>query len=403
MNHNEKNILTTTCFGHFLSHFNMLFFPALVIPLTTLYGLDLPTVIALSFWMYLLFGLTALPWGLLSDHFGAKTLLLLFYSGSGFFALAAGLFLDSPMIFSLSLAGVGLFSGIYHPAGLGLISKGITDKMSMALGYNGMAGNLGLALAPIMAGVINYFSGPEAAFYVLGGLNLAGAAVMLLLPVLEPVKKSSKNVSPYHGIFLGFIVLCLCITMQGLTYRGTSVILPTYFELRNEGLYQYLNELQGILGSKNVAATALTSLVYFIGVFGQFIGGWTAHRFDPRKGYLIFHSLSLPMVLLMAYTTDIPLILVSMVYLLCLLGMQPIENTLIAQLSPERFRHSAYGVKFILSFGVGALAVYLVGWVEGVWSLPAFFIAMTLATLVLVSCILVLFLVTKNNPEGSEE
>ncbi|MCF8038249.1 MAG: MFS transporter [Desulfohalobiaceae bacterium] len=398
MNSNEKSILTTTCFGHFLSHFNMLFFPALVIPLTTLYSLELPAVIALSFWMYVLFGLTALPWGLLSDKFGAKTFLLLFYAGAGFSALAAGLFLESPALFSLSLAGVGLFSGIYHPAGLGLISKGITEKMSLALGYNGMAGNLGLALAPIMAGVINYFSGPEMAFYVLGGLNLVGAAVMLMLPIAEAGNGSNPKPSPYHGILAGFIVLCLCIILQGLTYRGTSVILPTYFELRNEGLYQYLTELQGILGSKNVAATALTSLVYFIGIFGQFIGGWTAQKFDPRKGYLLFHSLSLPMVLLMAYTTDIPLILVSMVYLLFLLGMQPIENTLIAQLSPEKLRHSAYGAKFILSFGVGALAVYLVGWVEQIWSLPAVFIAMTLATLILVLCIFVLFAVTRNRP-----
>lgn len=200
----------------------------------------------------------------------------------------------------------------------------------------------------------------------------------------------------YHGILAGFIVLCLCIALQGLTYRGTSVILPTYFELRNQVLYQYLTELQGILASKNVAATALTSLVYFVGIFGQYIGGWTAQRLDARKGYLIFHSLSIPMVLLMAYATDIPLILVSMLYLLFLLGMQPIENTLIAQLSPEKLRHSAYGVKFILSFGIGALAVYWVGWIEKLWSLSAVFVAMSLATCLLVICILLLFLVTRS-------
>ena len=395
MTPNERNILTTTCFGHFLSHFNMLFFPALVIPLTRIYSLELPSVIALSFWMYMLFGLTALPWGLLSDRYGPKPLLLIFYSGAGLSALAAGFLLDSPWLFSASLAGVGLFSGIYHPAGLGLITKGIS-KMSMALGYNGMAGNLGLALAPILAGVINYFSGPKAAFLFLGGLNLLGSLVMLMLPVAEAQTASQEKASPYQGLLIGFFVLCLCIVLQGLTYRGTSVILPTYFEMKNEGLYRYLNELRGLLSSKNVAATALTSIVYFVGIFGQFLGGWTAQRFDPRKAYLAFHSLSIPMVLLMAYTTDIPLILVSMVYLLFLLGMQPIENTLIAQLSPEKLRHSAYGVKFILSFGVGALAVFLVGWVESVWSLPAVFIAMSLATCLLVLFILLLLAVTRD-------
>ena len=58
------------------------------------------------------------------------------------------------MALSIALAGMGLFSGIYHPIGLGMISKGV-NRMSMALGYNGMFGNLGLATAPLMTGIIN--------------------------------------------------------------------------------------------------------------------------------------------------------------------------------------------------------------------------------------------------------
>ena len=67
MKTNEQNILAITCFGHFMSHFNLLVFPALVLPLTARYAMDLAQVISLAFWMYLLFGLTALVWGILSD------------------------------------------------------------------------------------------------------------------------------------------------------------------------------------------------------------------------------------------------------------------------------------------------------------------------------------------------
>ena len=146
MTPSERNILTITCFGHFVAHFNMLVFPSLVIPLTTSFGMELSQVLPLSFWMYLLFGITALPWGLLSDAFGAKPLLLTFYAGAGVSGLAAAFFMESPMAFSICLAGVGLFSGIYHPAGLGFISRGIS-RVSMAMGYNGVAGNAGLAAA----------------------------------------------------------------------------------------------------------------------------------------------------------------------------------------------------------------------------------------------------------------
>lgn len=394
MNPNERKILTTTCFGHFMSHFNMLMFPALVLPLMGMYDMDLSHVLALSFWMYLLFGVTALPWGLVSDRVGAKPLLLLFYTGAGLCGLAAGFFIDSPKAFSLCLAGVGVFSGIYHPAGLGLISRGIS-KMSMALGYNGMAGNAGLATAPILAGVINHFYGIQTAFIFLGCLNLTGTVIMLLLPVIEPERNEKTESQGSMRLMLSFAVLCICMMLGGVAYRSVTVILPAYLELGNPALLDWISRLPWMPASRNVAATALSSSVFMVGMFGQFLGGVTAERFEPRRGYLVFHVLALPMVLAMAYTTDVSLLLITMGYMLFLLGMQPIENTLVAKLTPDKVRDSAYGTKFILTFGVGAFAVYFVGWVKEVWSFPAVFVAMAIVSLATVLSILLLMRVTR--------
>ncbi|MBC8178123.1 MAG: MFS transporter [Desulfobacteraceae bacterium] len=394
MNPNERKILTTTCFGHFMSHFNMLMFPALVLPLMGMYDMDLSHVLALSFWMYLLFGVTALPWGLVSDRVGAKPLLLLFYTGAGLCGLAAGFFIDSPKAFSLCLAGIGIFSGIYHPAGLGLISRGIS-KMSMALGYNGMAGNAGLATAPILAGVINHFYGIQTAFIFLGCLNLTGTVIMLLLPVIEPERNEKTESQGSMRLMLSFAVLCICMMLGGVAYRSVTVILPAYLELGNPALLDWISRLPWMPASRNVAATALSSSVFMVGMFGQFLGGVTAERFEPRRGYLVFHVLALPMVLAMAYTTDVSLLLITMGYMLFLLGMQPIENTLVAKLTPDKVRDSAYGTKFILTFGVGAFAVYLVGWVKEVWSFPAVFVAMAIVSLTTVLSILLLMRVTR--------
>jgi MFS family permease len=392
---NERNILTTTCFGHFMSHFNMLVFPALVIPLTGRYGMDMAQVLALSFWMYLLFGITALPWGLLTDRFGAKPLLFLFYTGAGLCGLGAALSLDSPGIFSLCLAGVGLFSGIYHPAGLGLISRGIS-RMSLALGYNGMAGNTGLAAAPLLAGIVNHQFGARAVYFFLAGLNIMGVFLMLALRCLEPEKREKKETGSDGSLITGFVILCACMMLGGIAYRATSVILPSYFELKNPSLFDLLTRVQWLPASKNVAATALTSLVYVVGIFGQYLGGRMADRFTPLKGYLVFHAVTIPMALAMAYTTDVPLVIVTMGYLFFLLGMQPIENTLVAVLTPDRLRHSAFGTKFVLTFGVGSLAVHLLGWIKGTWTLSAVFMVMSGVALALVISILLLMQATRN-------
>jgi len=344
MNPNERKILTTTCFGHFMSHFNMLMFPALVLPLMGMYDMDLSHVLALSFWMYLLFGLTALPWGMMSDRIGAKPLLLLFYTGAGLCGLAAGFFVDSPGAFSLCLAGVGVFSGIYHPAGLGLISRGIS-KMSMAMGYNGMAGNAGLAAAPILAGIINHFYGIQTAFIFLGCLNFIGTVIMFLLPVIEPARNEKTESQGSMRLMLSFAILCICMMLGGVAYRTVTVILPAYLELGNPALLDWISRLSWMPASRNVAATALSSSVFMVGMFGQFLGGVAGERFDPRRGYLVFHVLALPMALAMAYTTDVSLLLITMGYMLFLLGMQPIENTLVAKLTPDkvrRLRHQIY-------------------------------------------------------------
>ncbi len=394
MNSNERKILTTTCFGHFMSHFNMLMFPALVLPLMGRYGMDLGHVLALSFWMYLLFGLTALPWGLLSDRIGAKPLLLIFYTGAGVCGLAAGYFVDSPGAFSLCLAGVGLFSGSYHPAGLGLISRGIS-RMSMAMGYNGMAGNAGLAAAPILAGVLNHLYGIEVAYFFLGGLNLLGTVTMLVFPLTEPERNSNGPSEGPKGLVLGFILLCICMMLGGVAYRSLTVILPSYFELRNPALLDWLSGLTWMPASRNVAATALSSLVFLVGMFGQFLGGFAAERFEPRRGYLVFHLTALPLALAMAYTTDVSLLLITMCYAFFLVGMQPIENTLVARFTPDGLRDSAFGTKFILSFGVGSVAVHLVGWVKQTWSLPTVFVAMAVVSVFTVLFISLLIVATR--------
>ncbi len=395
MSHTERRILVVTCFGHYMAHFNMLVFPSIVLPLSVRLGLDLATVLKLSFWQYLLFGVTALPWGLAADRWGAKPLLIIFFLGAGLSGLAAALYMDSPFKLTLALAGLGCFSGIYHPAGLGLISKNVT-RLSMGMAYNGMFGNLGLASAPLMAGVVNWSLGSPATYIFLAGLNLVGFLLMFFLPIeearVEAVAAPASN--PGHASISPFLILLIAMMLAGITYRGATVILPTYFEVNCRGLYDLLAAALPMGISANLMATALASIIYLIGVLGQYSGGWVGEHREVRRSYLVYHALTLPPVFLMAYTQNLLLVGLAVVYFFFLLGMQPLENTLVARLSPERFRHSAYGAKFILTFGVGALSVQMVGLIEGAWGITAVFPSLGLVTIAIVGSVLVLMALT---------
>lgn len=368
MNTRDRSILGVTCFGHFMSHFNMLVFPAILLPLAGSLQLSMTAALALSFWMYLLFGLSALPWGLLADRFGPRRLLAVFHLGAGLCGFWAAARISDPGQLWLALAGIGLFSGIYHPAGLGWIAKEV-QQTSRAMAYNGMFGNLGLATAPLLAGIVNYFWGIAMVYGVLGVMNLLGL-VLLAMTDAGPTTAAPRP-KPQGNSLAAFLVLLIAMTLGGIVYRGTSITLPAYFELQNGELYHFLTELTGGMGSANVVATVLTSLIYLVGIAGQYTGGWVGERFRLTSGYLLFHLLTIPLALAMAASTNGMLVFFAMLHGFFLLGMQPLENTLVARLTPPHFLSSAYGVKFILTFGVGALSVKMVGLVKATWGFPA--------------------------------
>ncbi len=395
----EKRILTVTCFGHFMSHFNMLVFPAVLLPLTERMNADMASVLGLSFWMYLFFGLTALPWGLATDRWGAPPFLKLFYGGAGICGLAAAYWIDNPTALSVCLAGIGVFSGIYHPAGLGWISKDIR-RVGLGMGYNGMFGNLGLAAAPFLAGLVNWFYGPRAVYALLGGLNLAGLFMMLTFRSSTGAHAGAAASSREdNGMLRAFLILLVAMMLGGVAYRGATVIMPAYMEIKSENIFNWLSGLAGQGLSKNLVATSVISVIYIIGMMGQYTGGRIAERFDLRLGYLAFHAVTVPTVVFMGMAADIPLAALSVIYFFFLLGMQPIENTLVAKFTPKKYHHAAFGAKFVLTFGVGSFAVKMDEFIQTAYGIERVFTALGGVSALLVGVIILLILNTDRPPQ----
>ncbi len=393
MNANEKNILRVTCYGHFLSHFNMLVFPAVLIPLSEKLQLSLVETLSLSFWMYLLFGVSALPWGMLADKVSKRVLLLIFYGGAGFCGLLAASAMDNAFYLGLALTGVGLFSGIYHPVGLGWIA-GEIENTSMAMGFNGMFGNLGLATAPLVAGLINYGFGLQAVYLAVGILNILGIVLLVRTRKNDHSVSSQRQDNQSNTSFIPFGVLLVAMMLGGIVYRGTSVTLPAYFQLSNQGLFNSISHLFGGIGTENVVATLVTSIIYLLGMAGQFVGGKVGGKYDLRRSYFLFHLITIPAAIAMAFTSNLPLIGFAMIHSFFLLGMQPIENTLVSRLAPPGLMSSAYGLKFILTFGVGALSVKVIEVVKSSYGFPIIYLVLATVSVFLVGAILILMVRT---------
>ncbi len=164
MNSNEKKILIFTSAAHYLTHFFILVFPALVMPLSRDLSITPADVITISFPMYLCYGLLAIPWGYSSDWFGAKWMMGagLLVAGIGFFAASCA---ESITQLTIAFTIIGVGCSAYHPSGLALLSKGIKVR-GRALGINGLWGNFGIASAPLLAGILSYYMGWKGALIV---------------------------------------------------------------------------------------------------------------------------------------------------------------------------------------------------------------------------------------------
>ncbi len=393
----ERNILFVTAVTHFLAHLYMLVFPSLALTLRPAFDLPLDRVLALSFWMYLLYGLGALPAGILSDLVRPRTMLIVCLFGMGGCAIAASR-AATPETLRWALAGLGLCAAIYHPAGMALISRGVRRR-GWALGFNGVFGNLGIVTAPILTGVLAASLGWRSTYLILGLPGLLAGFSALWLRVdgyaEQDVPATARQNQGRRA--LAFAVLCCAMMLGGIAYRGQTLVLPAYFEQRIGFLGDAITNLRWwpSLGTRTVAATLLTSLAYLAGVFGQMAGGILADRHDLRRMYILFHAVSLPFLFLLGYLSGLPLLVGALAYAFFAFGMQPIENSLVAVLTPPRLRSTGYGLKFILTFGVGASAVHLVGRWQQSGGLAAVFPRLALCILLLLVFAAILWWLTR--------
>jgi MFS family permease len=392
----EKRVMAITCPAHFFCHFFILVFPAVTIPIMDTLGMALEDVVRLSFLMYLCFGVFALPVGMVVDHWQAKGMLVI-----GMFLMGIGLttagFFPSPRLMWAALGLVGIGASVYHPAGLALISRTVRAR-GYALGFNGVFGNLGIASAPLVTGVLTWLFGWQATFIILGLAAMLFGVAFTLLHVNETVVERPRAVSPDGGELVRyFLIICVALIFAGIAYRGNMLLLPAYFELKAPFFKDLIGQLSFLRthGTATLAATVLTSLVLFTGIFGQMFGGRLSDRMDLRKAYLMVHAASLPFILAMAFTTNYLLAICAAVYVFFSLGMQPIENSLIAALTPSRWRSTSYAVKFILNFGIGSSAVYLIGAVKNAFSLETVYVFLAGATTLLVSTVVVLLVASR--------
>lgn len=350
--------LVFSCIGHFYVHLFTAFYFVIVLALERTWSLGYAELLELWTVGALMVGIAALPAGWLGDRWSASGMMVVFFLGLGGASIACG-FADEPTALMLGLASIGLFAAIYHPVGIAWLVRNASGGRGKALGINGVFGAAGVAAAGLVAGTLIDLFSWRAAFILPGVVSVATGLALLACLRLGLVRDGAappeREAPPQRRDMVRvFAILLVTMTMIGLIFQATQASLPKLFDLR----------LRDLAGQGAFGIGALVAMVYAVGGLMQVIGGHLADRYPLKPVYVAALLLQVPILAGVALLGGLPLLLAAMLSVLVSTGALPAENMLLARYTPAHRRSLAYGVKYVIAFGIAPVAIWLAARVE---------------------------------------
>ena len=374
--------------GHFLDHlFVLIFATAAALTLITEWNLSYGELIPYATPGFIAFGVCAIPAGWLADKWSREGMIVVFFIGIGLTSMLAG-FAETPLQMAIYLTLLGAMAAIYHPVGLALVVQG-RQNTGVPLAINGIFGNMGVASAALITGLLIDIAGWRYAFIVPGIISIGiGVGFLVFIRHHHQIRRSDQAESaPSPGVsllaqktlFQAFAIVLLTTGIGGIVFQSTTFALPKVFE-----------ERLGELAASATAVGGYAFIVFTIAAFAQLVVGWLVDHYPVRRVFATVAIVQAVFLLAMTQLSGIASLLIAIAFMLAVFGQIPINDVLVGRLVKSEWRARAYALRYIVTFSVMASTVPLIGWVHGRWGFEVLFpILSVAATLIFIA---VLFL-----------
>ncbi len=336
--------------AHAIDHFVILIYPTVVIALQAVYGDSYSTLIWLATASFVAFGLFSLPAGWLGDHWSRRNMMTAFFFGCGVSLIGAAL---SPSLYVLAFAlfALGMFAAIYHPVGTAMIVESATQR-GRTLAFNGVCGNLGVALAAGITAALTALLSWRGAFFVPGVICIAtGFAYMWFAPkearhggARSKLPDVSMSTALAATIFALFLVVAIS---AGLVFNTISVALPKIVDER-------------ISGISLVEVGGLTTAVFLCGALAQLTVGRLVERFPPHILFAILAIMQFSGVVWSAYAQGATLLFALAFTMAAVYGQITVNDLILARYSADAWRSRVYAVRYFVTFMISGVAVSMI-------------------------------------------
>ena len=339
--------------GHAFDHMFLLIFATAVSTIARDFGFDRwESLMPYSVGAFFLFGIGSLPAGRLGDLWGRRVMMIIFFFGIGAASLLA-ILADGPWQLAAGLAAIGLFASIYHPVGIPMLVQHST-RPGWTIGVNGLAGNLGIAVAALVTGLLVKYLGWRAAFAVPGLVAIGcGIAFALLVPreIEAPAKRKSKKLDVPASI----------LARVFLIMTATAITSSLLFNFTTNGNGQLLQERLRNLIQDPATLGALLAAVYAVASLAQLVVGKLIDRYPLKRLYLCVVVLQAPLFALAAMVDGWAAFAALLGFMILVFGAIPFTDAIIVRFVDDQMRSRVSGIRLAISFSVSSLAVWLLG------------------------------------------
>lgn len=302
---------------------------------------------------FALFGLGALPAGRLGDLWGRRIMMIIFFIGIGAAAIITACAQNAWQL-AAGLTLIGAFASIYHPIGIPMLVQ-YAPNPGAVIGVNGLAGNLGIAVAALVTGFLIKWLGWRAAFFLPGIFAIACGLVFAAVCPQETEAPSKRK--GRAKVVLSPAMLARVFTVMTAAAAASSLI----FNFTTNGNSQLLTEGFRDVISDPAVLGALLAVIYAIASLAQIAVGHMIDRMPFKPLQLWMSVIQVPLLIVAACTEAWALFVALLAVMIFVFGSIPFTDAMIVRYVDDRLRSRVAGMRLTVSFGISSLAVWLLG------------------------------------------
>ncbi len=341
--------------GHAVDHMFLLIFATAVASVAVEFGhANWTDLMPYSVGAFVLFGLGALPAGHLGDQWGRRVMMIIFFVGMGVSALLVATTQNAWQL-AAALTLLGAFASIYHPVGIPMLVQGVPNPGAV-IGLNGLAGNLGIAVAALVTGLLVKWIGWRAAFIV-PGLIAIGCGIVFAMICPKEIEAPAKRKGGKAKVTLTPQMLARAFGVMTAAAAVSTIL----FNFTTNGNSQMLAEgFLGVIEDPAVIGTLL-AIIYTIASFAQVIVGRLIDKVPFKPLQFWMSAIQIPLLIWAAYTQDWWLFVALLTVMVFVFGSIPFTDAMIVRYVDDRLRSRVAGMRLTVALGFSSAAVWALG------------------------------------------